>query len=108
MNRTGKVVGICHLFFFKPLVARNNFIFHGLVAVGLLLMVLVNFYFKWRQIWEVMVKGRGEKRGGGSKALLFFIVRFPRIIEIFHIRKSCYWCQRDVCEDEVMESMSGA
>lgn len=35
-------------------------------------MVLVNFYFKWRQIWEVMVKGRGEKwgAGGGSKALL--------------------------------------
>ena len=37
--------------------------FNGLVTGGLILMVLVNFYFRLRQIWEVIVKGRAEKRG---------------------------------------------
>ena len=35
-------------------------------------------------------------------------MRFPRIIEVFHISQSSPQCQHDVYKDEVMESVSGA
>lgn len=46
--------------------------FNGLVTVGLILMVLVNFYLRLRQIWEVIVKGIGRKKGSMALFIIFY------------------------------------
>lgn len=46
--------------------------FNGLVTGGLILMVLVNFYFRLGQIWEVIVKGRGRKKRSKPLLIIFY------------------------------------
>lgn len=66
VNYAGKIVSYWHIFF-ERLVLWNNFILNSLVSVGLVLMVLVNFYVGLRQIWEVIMKALGEEKRMGSK-----------------------------------------
>lgn len=66
VNYAGKIVGYWHIFF-EPRVLWNSFILNGFVSVGLVLMVLVNFYVGLRQIWEVIMKALGEEKRMGSK-----------------------------------------
>ena len=71
-------------------------IFNDPVTVGLIQMASVSFYWRLRQIWEVILKGIGEEKKKGKDPVNYFLLwGFPELLSFSTLVKAVsvsVWC----------------